>query len=74
MITCFYTLKIKNLFSFSGEISNFVMWPRILTSTEIHGIVYDCEYPEDFVIRPQLTNIEWNGEAEVEILEECPHL
>ena len=47
---------------------DFIMWGRVLTDDEIRDVASYCEYPEDYIIRPQMTfgNIEWSGEVEIE--------
>jgi len=60
--------------AFSGNLTNFMMYPRLLTVDEIHKIAYNCQHPEHVIIRPQTNNIEWNGEATVSYPKECPIL
>jgi len=58
--------------AFSGNLTNFMIYPRLLSDTEIRGIAFHCQHPDDVIIRPQLTNIEWNGQATVSHPVACP--
>lgn len=58
--------------AFSGVVTNFMIWPRVLLPAEIARIARHCKYPQDVIIQPLLTNIEWNGDATVTFPKSCP--
>jgi len=58
-------------YSYKGEISNFIIWPRTLSAMEIRGVATSCSHPKDYILRPQLTNIQWSGNVKVSLDDEC---
>jgi len=57
--------------AYKGEISDFIIWPRNLTALEVRGVATSCSHPKDYILRPQMTNIEWSGNVKVSIDDEC---
>lgn len=60
--------------AFSGRITNFMIYPRVLHDDEILGIAQDCKHPLDVVLRPQISNVEKYGQAEIAVSRTCPTL
>jgi len=58
--------------AYKGEISDFIIWPRTLSAMEVRGVANSCSYPKDYIIRPQMTNIEWSGNVFISIDNVCP--
>ncbi|XP_078492806.1 C-reactive protein 1.4-like [Ciona intestinalis] len=57
--------------SFSGEITDFTMWPRVLDSIEMAKIATTCEYPHDIILQPTIDKIEKNGDVTITYSEKC---
>merc|ERR1712126_304559 len=57
--------------AFKGSLSNFIIWPKPLSAVEIRGVASSCIYPKDFILRPQLTNIQWIGNVKVTLEDTC---
>lgn len=55
-----------------GEMTNFIMWPRCLSALEVRGVASTCSIPNDYNIRPQITNIQWNGNVMITSDDGCP--
>jgi len=57
---------------FRGNITNFVIFPRLLTNEEVYNIAHNCIYPVDVIVRPQLPDVSLHGGATATILDVCP--
>ncbi|XP_076810503.1 neuronal pentraxin-1-like [Clavelina lepadiformis] len=60
--------------AFSGNITNPMIWPRLLTASEISGIVRHCVCPKDYAIVMTLDRVELHGNVEYFIPDVCPTL
>jgi len=60
--------------AFSGSITNFMIYPRVLDDDEIYNIASHCKHPLDVLLRPQLHNVEKYGQAEITVSRKCPTL
>jgi len=62
--------------SFSGSVTNLIIYPTVLSEEEIEGITRNCDYPEDWALRFQLANLQWNrhwsSEVDVDTPDTCP--
>ena len=56
---------------FSGNITNFMIWPRVLTDQEISNIARKCECPPDYSVAMTLDKVEMMGEATYTYLDGC---
>jgi len=50
---------------FSGRITNFLLWDRILNEVEIFDLATKCKEPVGVVVKPEVTNVKVYGEAQV---------
>jgi len=58
--------------AFSGTITNFMIFPRLLTDDEVYEIAHNCNYPTDVLLRPQIADVQKFGQAEVSLQGTCP--
>ena len=59
---------------FSGNITNLMIWPRILTDQEISNIAKECLCPQDYSVSMTMDKSEMYGEVYYSVPEECPVL
>ena len=59
---------------FSGNITNLMIWPRVLTDQEISNIANECLCPQDYSVAMTMDKSEMYGEAYYSVPEECPVL
>ena len=57
--------------SFKGNISNFVVWPRVLSDDEIEGIARHCKCPLDYSVAMTIDRVELDGDARNRVEPEC---
>ena len=62
------------LFLFSGNITNFIIWPTVLTNQKILNVARKCECPPDYAVAMTLDKSEMFGEAWYTFPDECPTL
>ena len=68
-----YTVQCKAII-FSGNITNFMIWPRVLTDQEISNIARNCECPVDYAVAMTLDRVELHGETQYSLTDQCPIL
>ena len=56
---------------FSGDITNFMIWPRVLTAQEISNIARKCECPSDYAVAMTLDKSEMIGDASYILRGQC---
>ena len=56
----------------SGNLTDVVMYTRLLSDMEVYDIAHKCKYPIDAVIVPDVDNTETHGKARVSYLASCP--
>ena len=71
MLCSLSSLSIR-YFIFSGNITNFMIWPRVLTNQEISEIASNCRCPHDYAVSMTLDRSEMLGEASYSVPERCP--
>ncbi|CAK8684472.1 unnamed protein product [Clavelina lepadiformis] len=59
--------------AFNGNLSNFFIWPRILSQDEIGDIAWQCHCPKDYVIDLSLGKSVTNGKVSHSIPDTCPN-
>ncbi|XP_078487858.1 neuronal pentraxin-2 isoform X2 [Ciona intestinalis] len=57
--------------AFSGQISSPIIWPRVLTASEISDVTHRCICPRDYAITMTLDKIELHGAVEYR-MGDCP--
>ena len=57
---------------FSGNITNLMVWPRILSDQEIKNIATKCECPQGYSVAMTMDKSELYGEAYYSVPDECP--
>ncbi|CAK8690771.1 neuronal pentraxin-2-like isoform X2 [Clavelina lepadiformis] len=60
--------------AYNGNITNLMIWPRVLSQNEINNLAYNCQCPVDYVIALTLDRVELFGEAHYSIPDTCPTL
>ncbi|CAK8690770.1 unnamed protein product [Clavelina lepadiformis] len=60
--------------AFHGNITNPMMWPRVLSEDEISNLAHRCECPDDFAIAFTLDRAEFFGAATYSKPDICPTL
>ncbi|XP_076806533.1 neuronal pentraxin-2-like isoform X1 [Clavelina lepadiformis] len=60
--------------AYNGNITNLMIWPRVLSQNEIINLAYNCECPVDYVIALTRNRVELFGEAYYSIPDTCPTL
>ncbi|XP_076806633.1 neuronal pentraxin-1-like [Clavelina lepadiformis] len=58
--------------AFNGNLTNFFIWPRILSQDEIGDIAWQCHCPRDYVIDLSLGKSVTNGEVSHSMPDICP--
>ena len=62
---CCSTTSIHSFSNYSGEITNFMIYKRVLRDDEIFAIFSNCTHPLDVAIRPQIGNVRSYRSAEI---------
>ena len=57
---------------FSGNITNLMIWPRVLSDQEINNIATKCECPQDYSVAMTMDRSELHGEAYYSVPDKCP--
>ncbi|XP_078492184.1 pentraxin-related protein PTX3-like [Ciona intestinalis] len=60
--------------AFSGQITNFLIWPRVLRDDEVRSIVTSCECPRDHAVMMSPDRVEIHGQASYNVSVSCPVL
>jgi len=61
-------------FMFRGNITNFLLWPRVLSNEEILNLAGNCECPIDYFVAMTVNNSVFHGAASYSFPKECPKL
>ena len=57
---------------FRGNITNFMIWPRVLTAEEISNIAHNCQCPSDYAVIMNDDDISLHGAARRNVVGACP--
>lgn len=58
----------------SGSITNFMVWPRVLTDDEINRMATSCACPKDYTISFPANLVERRGDLQFSVPQDCPRL
>ena len=62
---------LKKKFFDSGSISNLMIWPRVLSSSEIHNIAHNCICPRDYSVTLTPDKVEMVGNVDYVFAGKC---
>ena len=58
--------------TFSGNFTNLMIWPRVLSDQKVKDIATKCECPQDYSVAMTMNRSELYEEAYCSVPDECP--